>query len=181
VGLEHVLLVRGWLVAEKSEICSLGGTCPRDKMLELRHKKRDDFMNNGNGGPTTILVAEDEVFIRMDTSEWLRSQGFNVLEASNAGEAIQILDSGVTVALLFTDVRMPGALDGLDLVRYVEERYPQTKFLVTSGHMLVGEMPQTWGKLIVKPYSLDFVLNKIREQLRKKEPEGHEYLNRSLS
>jgi len=65
----------------------------------------------------TILVAEDEILVRLDISDYFRSKGFSVLEVSNAEDAMRILKSGESISLVFTDIRMPGALDGLDLAR----------------------------------------------------------------
>ena len=65
----------------------------------------------------TILVAEDEILVRLDISDYFRSKGFSVLEVSNAEDAMRILKSGEPISLVFTDIRMPGALDGLDLAR----------------------------------------------------------------
>jgi DNA-binding NtrC family response regulator len=117
---------------------------------------------------TTILVAEDEVLVRLDVSEALRAKGHNVLEASSAEEAIQILKSGQVVSLVFTDVRMPGALDGLDLARYVRTHHPDVPVLITSGHLPADEMPEELGQLIAKPYNVESIMLEITEKLRKR-------------
>jgi CheY-like chemotaxis protein len=117
---------------------------------------------------TTILVAEDEVLVRLDVSECLRAKGYNVLEASNAEEAIQILKSGQAVSLVFTDVRMPGALDGLDLARYVRTHHPEVPVLITSGHLPADEMPEELGQLIAKPYRMEMIMLEITEKLQER-------------
>ncbi len=63
----------------------------------------------------TVLVAEDEILIRMDVAEALREAGFRVLETSSADEAIQLLEQGHAVDVIFSDINMPGKIDGLDL------------------------------------------------------------------
>lgn len=81
-----------------------------------------------------VLVVEDEVVIREMTVELLEDAGLAVAQAGNADEALRILEDDATeISLLFTDVRMPGQLDGLDLARHVLDRWPHIKVIVTSG------------------------------------------------
>ncbi len=91
------------------------------------------------GAGRTILVAEDEVLVRHDISEYLRSHGFNVIEANSAAEAMQVLRDSHEVAAVFTDIRMPGTVDGVGLARYVHKHHPQIPVLITSGHMRAPE------------------------------------------
>lgn len=115
----------------------------------------------------TILVAEDEVLVRHDISEYLREHGFNVVEANSAAEAIQVLKDSLPVAAVFTDVRMPGTIDGIDLARYVQKHHPEIPVLITSGHMQSTELPSDLARLIDKPYDRAFVLQAIIEALSK--------------
>jgi CheY-like chemotaxis protein len=117
------------------------------------------------GAGRTILVAEDEVLVRHDISEYLRSNGFNVVEANGAAEAIQVLKDAIDVALVFTDVRMPGTADGIDLARYVQKHHPQIPVLITSGHIPSAELPEDLGRLIDKPYDRAHVMQAIVEAL----------------
>lgn len=82
---------------------------------------------------TRILVVEDETLIRMVGAEILEDAGFDVLEAADADEALRILQAHDDVLLLFSDVDMPGSMDGLDLARVVHERWPDIRLLLTSG------------------------------------------------
>lgn len=82
-----------------------------------------------------ILLAEDDFLTRMLVSDCLREDGFNVLEASNGDEAVDILQSGLSVDLIFTDVHMPGRTDGLQLLSFAQSRWPQLPVLLTSGHL----------------------------------------------
>ena len=78
------------------------------------------------------MVVEDEILIRHDISGFLRSAGFEVIEANSATEAIQVLKDSLKVSLVFTDVRMPGTVDGIDLARYVQLHHPDIPVLITS-------------------------------------------------
>ena len=110
----------------------------------------------------TVLVVEDEALVRMPIAEYLRDCGFHVLEAANANEAIGLVGSGDRVDVVFSDVRMPGGMDGFGLARWVRAHHPKLPVLLTSGYTtsLSGEL--TGVKLIEKPYSQSQVLNRIR-------------------
>lgn len=84
--------------------------------------------------PAAVLVVEDEVLVRMMIADELRNAGFKVIEASNAHEGLELLrynKNGVRV--IFTDVRMPGTLDGAQLARIVRTEFPSLKVVLTSG------------------------------------------------
>ncbi len=111
----------------------------------------------------TILVVEDEILVRMDICETLRTHGYTVLEAPNADDALKMLDSGVLVHLVFTDIRMPGKFDGLDLARYARGR--DLPVLLTSGNVYPKEVPLEMRPLMLKPYSHSDILNELRLKL----------------
>lgn len=113
-----------------------------------------------------VLVVEDEVLIRLDVADQLRGAGYEVLEASNADEAIEILNVTPSIRLLFTDVDMPGSMDGLKLAAAVRDRWPPVKIIVTSGHRIVDitEMPDG-SMFFSKPYPHLAVLKSMRELL----------------
>src|SRR5580692_10441147 len=94
-------------------------------------------MKQAPGAPT-VLVVEDEGLVRQMSADELADAGYQVLEAANSREAIAILETGAGVAVLFTDVNMPGDLDGLDLARLVHERWPNVRLLVTSDGQRAG-------------------------------------------
>jgi len=122
----------------------------------------------GAGKPAlTILVAEDEVLVRHDISEYLRSQGYAVVEANSAAEAIQVLKDSIDVTAVFTDVRMPGIVDGLDLARYVQSHHPDVPVVITSGHVKPADIPAELGPIIEKPYKPVDVLEAIKSKLQK--------------
>jgi|SRR5687767_10243541 len=112
-----------------------------------------------------ILVVEDEPIIRLDIGYFLRDRGYEVLEASSAQQAIDMLKAGAEVAVVFTDVRMPGDLNGIDLVRYVRRNHPEIKTIITSGHIQRSELPRELGQLIEKPYRRRRVAQLINEAL----------------
>jgi DNA-binding NtrC family response regulator len=120
-------------------------------------------------GGKTILVAEDEVMVRLDISDYLRAHGYNVIEANSAAEAILVFKNGLEVSMVFTDVRMPGTVDGIDLARYIKNHHPDVPVVITSGHVLPTEVPRALGPFIAKPYDLARVLEILELQLRQRE------------
>jgi CheY-like chemotaxis protein len=115
--------------------------------------------------------VEDEVLIRFDTADQLRALGMAVTEAADAEEALRILESGVRVDLVFTDVRMPGTMDGLGLARAVRARYPGLKVILCSGddnsigQCLAEENAMDLTDFLRKPYRIDEVERRIRQLL----------------
>lgn len=81
----------------------------------------------------TILVVEDEVLIRMAVSDYLRECGFRVVEAGSADEAVEVLKADTAVDIVFSDVNMPGSLDGFGLAQWIRRERPRLKVILTSG------------------------------------------------
>jgi CheY-like chemotaxis protein len=103
-----------------------------------------------------VLLVEDDVLVRLLVAEGLRQERFEVLEAASAEEALSLLDSGVVVDVVFTDIQMPGAQNGLDLARLTRERHPGIGLLLTSGGLLPHEIPGDWRSAFLrKPYSVE--------------------------
>ena len=100
-----------------------------------------------------VLIVEDELLLRMDAIDVIVSAGFEVVEAGDADEAINVLESRRDVTVVFTDIQMPGSMDGLKLARAVRGRWPPIKIIATSGHVDVGEkdLPEG-GRFLRKPY-----------------------------
>lgn len=115
----------------------------------------------------TILVVEDDALVRMHGIDILEEAGFAVLEAADADEALSILDALTAVDLLFSDVDMPGSMNGLDLARVVHERWPCVRLVLTSGHHRLDEnhLPAE-GKFIPKPWAQAALVQQIRELLQ---------------
>lgn len=99
-----------------------------------------------------ILVVEDELLIRMHAVEMIEHAGFEVVEAANADEAISILEARSDITVIFTDIQMPGSMDGLKLAAAVRDRWPPVKIVTTSGHVKVGagDLPDG-GRFLPKP------------------------------
>lgn len=112
-----------------------------------------------------ILLVEDEELVRLSAAEFLRFSDFQVIEAANADEAIQLLSSGADVDLVFSDVRMPGRLDGFDLAAWLATHRPALPVLLTSGYAGLMREPDRSLPMLPKPYSLDNLLRKIGELL----------------
>jgi CheY-like chemotaxis protein len=111
-----------------------------------------------------VLIVEDEFLLRVDAVDMIKAAGFDVVEAANADEAIEILESRRDITVVFTDIQMPGSMDGLKLARAVRGRWPPIKIVATSGHVHVNEtdLPEG-GRFLPKPYSPVEVTGLLRE------------------
>jgi two-component system, response regulator PdtaR len=100
-----------------------------------------------------VLVVEDSPVIRMGAVDLVVNAGFEALEACTADEAIRILEARPDIHLVFTDVGMPGAMDGTELSHYIRDRWQPVKLIVTSGKITVdeGHLP-AGAKFFSKPY-----------------------------
>src|SRR3981081_30492 len=96
-------------------------------------------MGLGETRRPVVLIVEDEFLLRMDAVDMIVGAGFEVVEAGDAGEAIEILESRRDITVVFTDIQMPGTMDGLKLARAVRGRWPPIKIVATSGHLDVRE------------------------------------------
>jgi CheY-like chemotaxis protein len=101
-----------------------------------------------------LLVAEDDIFIRAMIAEFLRDVGFDVTEAASADEAMAVFESGAEIDLLFSDVKMPGSMDGSELAERVKDRWPGTHVMLTSGYSsaLLEAQRRTSDSVLPKPY-----------------------------
>jgi CheY-like chemotaxis protein len=111
-----------------------------------------------------VLVVEDEFLQRMNAAEMIRESGFEVIEAADADKAIAILETRRDIKAVFTDIRMPGPMDGLKLASYVRRNWPPIKIITTSGQVSVdaAELPDG-GVFLPKPYTPDKVAAALRE------------------
>lgn len=103
-----------------------------------------------------VLIVEDEFLLRMDAVGMITDAGFEVVEAANADDAIEILEARRDISVVFTDIQMPGSMDGLKLARAVRGRWPPIKIVATSGLVDVGEkdLPEG-GRFLQKPYEAE--------------------------
>ena len=118
---------------------------------------------NGKKAPV-ILIVEDETLIRWGAVKMAEDAGFEVLEAADADEAIEILEHRNDIQVVFTDFHMPASMDDLKLARAVRYRWPPIKIIVTSGRQLPIEhdIPEG-GRFFPKPYSPFQIQSVLRE------------------
>jgi two-component system, response regulator PdtaR len=113
-----------------------------------------------------ILVVEDDALIRTLAVEIVEEAGFNFIEAANADEAVAILESRTDIAMVFTDIDMPGSMDGLKLAHAIRNRWPPVKIVMVSGktHLSPRELP-TNSKFFAKPYPVSEMILELRSSL----------------
>lgn len=110
---------------------------------------------NRDNGPPVILVVEDEGLVRMAAADELTEAGFKVLEAANADEAIRMLEMHPEITILFTDIDMPGSMDGIRLAHAVRKRWPPVKLVLVSGHKSPSaDILPTDSSFFSKPYDM---------------------------
>jgi CheY-like chemotaxis protein len=111
-----------------------------------------------------VLIVEDEFLLRMNAVEMIGDAGFSVVEAGNADEAIAILEARPDIRVVFTDVQMPGSMDGLKLARFVRGRWPPIQIVATSGSFNLGndDLPEG-SRFLPKPYQPEQIVAALRE------------------
>ncbi|MEG3175142.1 response regulator [Sphingomonas sp. RB3P16] len=114
----------------------------------------------------TVLLVEDEVLIRIVAADMLTDSGFTVLEAGDAAEALEMLATHKDIGVLFTDVNMPGQMDGIELAAQVVRLHPEIKVIVTSGRQwLEDDSLPDHGRFLKKPYGQRELTEMVREQV----------------
>jgi CheY-like chemotaxis protein len=109
-----------------------------------------------------VLVVEDEFFSRLHAIHLVESAGYRAIEASNADEAIAILEARKDICIVFTDIDMPGSMDGLKLARAIRDRWPPIELILTSGHFDVPEIDIPDGRVFFsKPYRDDDIVSAL--------------------
>lgn len=111
-----------------------------------------------------VLIVEDEFLIRMDAVDVIRTAGFDALEAANADEAIAILEERPEIRVVFTDIQMPGSMDGVKLAAAIRGRWPPIKIVATSGMVRLSsdDLP-SGSRFLPKPYSASEIVGALRE------------------
>ncbi|AWN44053.1 response regulator [Methylobacterium durans] len=124
--------------------------------------------------PVAILVVEDEVMVRMIATDILADEGFRVIEARDAEEALTLLEARTDVRVVFTDCNMPGEIDGVGLAHLVHQRWPEIGIIVTSGRVrpAPGDLPKD-ARFLAKPYRRSTLLDELRELLGLDEGAAH--------
>jgi CheY-like chemotaxis protein len=130
-----------------------------DKRFQLRPIAMDPVKPS-----IAVLVVEDDVLIRIDVAAIITDAGFKVYEAGTADQAVVPLEQCADILVLFTDVNMPGSMDGLELAHYVRVNWPLKKIMVTSGQRKIAtqELPHE-SVFLGKPYRPAHIVQKLRE------------------
>ncbi len=101
-----------------------------------------------------ILVVEDHPLIRLSALDIVNTAGFAGIGAENADDAIRILEARADIRLVFTDVEMPGTMDGVKLAHYIRNRWPPVHLVIVSGKSVLAESQLPVGsRFLSKPYS----------------------------
>jgi DNA-binding NtrC family response regulator len=116
--------------------------------------------------PKEVLVVEDEPMIRMVAADALTDRGIMAWEAGDAGEALEVLEQHPRIGVVFTDVNMPGEMNGLGLAHEVTAIRPDVKVIVTSGAVTIADedLPDH-GTFLAKPYPTERLVNMVSEKL----------------
>ncbi|HEY8670474.1 MAG TPA: response regulator [Terriglobales bacterium] len=120
-------------------------------------------MDARSGKAPVVLVVEDEPLLRMLAVEVVEEAGFVAIEARDADEAVALLESRSDISLLFTDIDMPGSMDGLKLAHAVRDRWPPIKILLVSGQVRLqpSELPLS-SRFVRKPYRAAAMMEELR-------------------
>jgi DNA-binding NtrC family response regulator len=116
-------------------------------------------------GQRAILVVEDEILIRSAVAEFLRIAGYKVIEAADAAEAVAIFASRTPIDLVFSDINMPGPMDGLGLVRWIADHHPGIHVILTSAIGHARRAGQSGADFLSKPYRLAEAARRIASLL----------------
>ncbi len=116
-------------------------------------------------GGETVLLVEDNLEVQEIVGMLLEQLGYRVLSVQSAGGALQLLASGEAVDLVFTDIIMPGELDGMALARQVKKEYPQIAVLLTTGYAKAANTRDAGFSVLPKPYQISTLACAIRDAL----------------
>jgi DNA-binding response OmpR family regulator len=113
----------------------------------------------------TVLIVEDEFLLRAALADYLQNDGFDVVEAGSADDAVEIIShADRPIDVVFSDVMMPGRLDGIGLAQWLRARHPEVQILLTSGRAeSVSDAIRRCGRAMPKPYDMDQVAREIRK------------------
>jgi two-component system, response regulator PdtaR len=128
---------------------------PCREVSKGRVKWAGQFLNGLLSSSSRMMVL-----LRMDAAEIVRNAGFDAVEA----EAIAILEARPNIHVVFTDIQMPGSMDGLKLAKFVKNRWPPIKIVTTSGRVRIGgdDLPEG-GRFLSKPYTPAEVIETLRQ------------------
>src|SRR3977135_1606606 len=123
--------------------------------------------SDASGGfPKNVLVVEDEMVLRMRAVDIVEDAGFTAVEAVSADEALAILESRSDIALLFSDIQMPGSMDGLKLAHAVHDRWPGIKIILVSGHIKLADAERPADcRFFGKPLEVKRMISELQEMV----------------
>jgi DNA-binding NtrC family response regulator len=116
--------------------------------------------------PTEVLIVEDEPLTRMVAADAISDSGLPIREAGDAMEALKILKQNSDIGILFTDIDMPGPMNGLGLAEQVHVNRPEVELIVTSGATTLqdSDLPDS-GTFLPKPYHMTRLLEVVKHKL----------------
>jgi CheY-like chemotaxis protein len=121
--------------------------------------------------PAVVLVVEDEMLLRMRAVGMVEDAGFTSVEAVDADEAVAILESRSDIALMFTDIQMPGPMDGLMLAHMVHKRWPPIRIILVSGQLKLETFDMPPGsRFFGKPLEAEVMMAQMRNMILRPEP-----------
>jgi CheY-like chemotaxis protein len=141
-------------------------------MIGGKLTQADVVTGPGSENAPVVLLVEDEVLIRLSAAEMLREQGYVVLEAADATEALALFGTGHPLHLVITDVRMPGEIDGLALMRKIKKRRPHLPVALVSGHLAADAGHEADG-FLRKPYAPEQFLQIARDLIEPQWQSNH--------
>ena len=116
--------------------------------------------------PAVVLVVEDEMLLRMRAVDMVEDAGYTSVEAVDADEAMAILESRSDIALLFTDIQMPGSMDGLKLAQMVHNRWSLVKIILVSGQLKLTDIDLPLGsRFFGKPLEAEVMITQMRNMI----------------
>jgi CheY-like chemotaxis protein len=127
------------------------GTSKHVKGFQFQEARGNRLMTSNS--PVNVLVVEDDFLSRLHAVNLVEDAGYVAVEAFNADEAIRILETRKDIRIVFTDIDMPGSMDGLKLAQAIRKRWPPIELILTSGHFTIrdDEIPER-GQFFSKPY-----------------------------
>jgi CheY-like chemotaxis protein len=117
--------------------------------------------------PISVLVVEDNELVRFVATDVLEEGGFKVLGAGRADEAIRLLEGNPDIGILFTDINMPGSMDGLKLAHYARDRWPSLEMIVTSARSQASRPLPERAVFLSKPYRMDQITQMLRKMTKR--------------
>ena len=143
--------------------------CPQpiQALARARLLKEPDMMVlDRTVAPPVVLIVEDEMLLRMRAVDMVEDAGYTSVEAVDADEAVTILEARSDIALLFTDIQMPGSMDGLKLAHAVHERWPPIKIILVSGALKLAksDIPPD-SRFFGKPLEAKEMIAEIQEMI----------------